>query len=66
MGFASKLQSEIDQLKSATSAQSQQRLAKLRRCRHLLLTKGPHVPSFGFLGSDQCVDVLPMGTPPGG
>jgi len=61
---AAELQNRIDQLHGATSAQSQQWRAKLERCRHLLLTKGPQVPSFGFLGS-ECIDVLPMGRPPG-
>ena len=62
---AADLQSQIDQFKGATSAQSQQQRAKLGRCKRLLLTKGPHVPSFGHLGS-ECIDVLPMGKPPGG
>jgi len=61
---AAQLQNRIDQLRGATSGQSQQWRVKLERCRHLLLTKGPHVPSFGFLGS-ECLDVLPMGAPPG-
>jgi hypothetical protein len=63
--FVEVLQARIDRLEGAASAKSQQESAKLERCRRALLSKGPHVPSFGFLGG-ECIDVLPMDKPPHG
>jgi hypothetical protein len=57
---------DIDaQLRSSPSptTELQQRRARLERCITRLRQKGPHVPSFAFLGG-ECLDVLPMGTPP--
>ena len=53
------------QLQSSASSSGalQQRREQLERCVARLRQKGPHVPSFSFLGG-ECLDVLPKGTPP--
>jgi hypothetical protein len=63
--FSAGLQARIDQLKAAASPGAQRESAKLARCRQVLLSRGPHVPSFGFLGG-ECLDVFPTGKPPNG
>jgi hypothetical protein len=57
---------DIDaQLNSSPSSATalQQRRGQLERCLTRLRQKGPHVPSFSFLGG-ECLDVLPRGTQP--